>query len=163
MDVRSLGASETKLRSQPRSVSLAQCFIALVVERLNNVPAHDRLDLALFILRWFGRVYERAPDVDFLPGDPAFVNRTANLGNRGAQGQTVKLGHPLLGCTRARRNRHAHGGNRGKPEHSDGYGSSHGFDVPRLCGRMKQRRGSAGHRGSGNEVAGQGSWIQVFL
>jgi hypothetical protein len=76
-----------ELSSQPCGIPLAQLFIALIVERLNNVPVHYRPDLALFIFRSFSRVYERAPDVDFLPSSRAFfVERQANLGNRGAQG-----------------------------------------------------------------------------
>jgi hypothetical protein len=118
--------SFAELRSQPRGILLAQRFIALIVERLDNVSVHHRPDLALF--RSLGRLLcERTPDVDFLPGNPPFVNRFTNLGNRSAQGQALELGHPLLGCARARRNRHAHGGNRGKPVHSDGNCPSHGF------------------------------------
>jgi hypothetical protein len=70
--------SFAKLRSQSRGILLAQRFIALIVERLDNVPVHHRPDLALF--RSLGRLLsERTPDVDFVPRNPPFVNRFTNL------------------------------------------------------------------------------------
>src|SRR6516165_100762 len=112
-------AFETKLRPQPCGISLAKQLIALIVERCNNISFHRSGNLTFSFIAIVHRA-RCTPNVDLPSGIRALVNRFANLGNYGPQGQPLELDHSLLDCPRARSNRNAYGYGRSQPAHADG-------------------------------------------